>query len=184
MPTEEEARWAQMAGQSGGGGTSTYAPPPPPPSATPSAQPPSLEATGKKRGKKEKAAKAPKPPKAERAPKRSARPTGDDGDWVLTLDEGPSRQELEQMAAAELFAALAPSYDLLHSEVPDAASPEDAQRRIESQLGPAPHDMDAAIPDHPIWKGDALVYQQLKRHYGKPHQGSSFARSWFPGGQR
>lgn len=142
---------------------------------------------GKKRGRKEKAPKmkAEKAPKvkAERPPKRSGSRAAveTEANWVLTLDEGPSRQELEQMAAAELFAALAPSYDLLHAEVPDAASPEDAQRRIESQLGPAPRDMDAAIPDHPIWQGDALVYSQLKRHYGKPHQGSSFARSWWPG---
>ena len=179
MPTEEEARWAQITG---GGNTATMpqgmpdAPPPPQPQPQPQIAMPDMK------GKKAKREKAPKPPKAERAPRgRSMAPVETETNWSLNMADGPSRQEMEQIAAAELFQALAPSYDLLHAEVPDAASPEDAQHRIAAQLGPHPRDMDAAIPDHRTWKGDALVYTQLKRHYGKPHQGSSFARGWFPG---
>lgn len=180
MPTqEEEQAWAQAAGRAP---TATMPPPPMATAAAATGPMPDMS-DGKKRGKKDKAPKV-KAEKAPRAPKRSRSSGSSDANWVLTLDEGPSREELAQLAAAELFAALAPSYDLLHAEVPEAASPEDAQHRIASQLGPAPSDMDAAIPDHPIWKGDALVYQQLKRHYGKPHQGSSFARGWSPGGPR
>src|SRR5262245_7502833 len=119
MPTEEEARWAQMAG--GGRAGATMAPPAMPASAPPPSMPPMD--SGKK-GKKE---KAPKAPKAERQPRQRTSPArNNDANWVVTLDEGPSKQELEQMAAAELFAALAPSYNLLHAHVPDAASPDDA----------------------------------------------------------
>ena len=180
MPTEEEERWAQMAQRGGQAGTM---PPPQAPEAPQAAPPPPMaameESGGKgRKGKKETAPKAAKQPR-----QRGGTSLNYEADWVLTLDEGPSKQELEQMAAAELFAALAPSYDLLHVHVPDAASPEDAMRKIESQLGPAPRDLDPDIPDHPIWQGDALVYSQLKRHYGKPHQGSSFARGWHPGAQ-
>ncbi|MEW6154765.1 MAG: hypothetical protein AB1673_12345 [Actinomycetota bacterium] len=186
---DEEQAWAEMAAQ-GGGGTTTMSPPTtsppamPPPSSPPpeqaQAQAAPVQPESGKRRKKEKAPKAPKEARA-RAPRSSGGPMAEDKDWVLSLSEdGPSRQELEQMAAAELFAALAPSYDLLHAEVPDAASPDDAVRKIESKLGPAPSDTDADLPSHPIWQGDALVYQQLKRHYGRPHQGSSFKRSWYP----
>jgi len=189
MPTEQEARWAQMAGQAGAA-TSTMPPAAPAAPAAPAPMPGMSE--GKKRGRKEKAPKAPKAAKepkapkvkAERAPRGGGRnPLDNPSNWDMSLeDSAPSRQEMEQVAAAELFQALAPSYDLLHEAVPDAASPEDAQRRIESQLGAHPNDIDSAIPGHPIWKGDALVYQQLKRHYGRPHKGSSFARSWYPTG--
>src|SRR5262245_50568708 len=119
MATEEEARWAQMTG-SGSAPSGMMAPPPapaapPPPMAT-------MEASGKK-GKKEKATKAHKPTRT-----RNSGAYTSDKDWVVTFDEGPSRQEMEQQAAAELFSALSVSYDLLHAHVPDAASPEDAMR--------------------------------------------------------
>jgi hypothetical protein len=95
-------------------------------------------------------------------------------------DRMPSREEMEREAAAELDAALAPSWNLLRREVPDASSPADAEQRIEARLGPAPPDVDAGIPSHPIYTGDALVYKQLRRHYGAENQGGSFWRSWFP----
>ena len=135
---------------------------------------PDAEAKGRRGRKKEKAAKAPKPPKAQRE-------RGGSGSLLSMSDALPNRQQMEQEAAAELTAAIAPSLDLLRRDVPDAASPDDAYRAIESKLGPAPRDGDAALPDHPIYKGDALVYTQLKRHYGTPNAVGSFWRSWRPG---
>ncbi|MCA1847269.1 MAG: hypothetical protein LC792_29590, partial [Actinobacteria bacterium] len=89
--------------------------------------------------KEPKAAKAPKEPKPPKAPKaKAAKPSG--GLMAEVLYEGPSRAQMEQEAAAELQAALATSYNLLKAEVPDAGSPDEAQRKIESQLG-------RAIPD-------------------------------------
>lgn len=132
------------------------------------------EAKGRRGRKKEKAAKAPKPRKAQRERKS--------GSSLLSMSDAlPSRQQMEQEAAAELTAAIAPSLDLLRRDVPDASSPDDAYRAIESKLGPAPQDADAGVPSHPIWKGDALVYTQLKRHYGTPNAVGSFWRSWQPG---
>lgn len=132
---------------------------------------PQPEAEKGRRGrKKEKAAKAPKPPKAQR--QRG-------GSGLLSMSDAlPNRSQMEQEAAAELTAAIAPSLDLLRRDVPDAASPDDAYRAIESKLGPAPRDADPALPAHPIYKGDALVYTQLKRHYGTPNAVGSFWRSW------
>jgi hypothetical protein len=100
------------------------------PQMAPPAPPP--EAKGRKgRKKEEKAAKAPKPPKASRQRSSSS--------GLLSLsDRLPNRQEMEREAAAELTAAIAPSLDLLRRDVPDAASPDDAYRAIESKLGPAP----------------------------------------------
>jgi hypothetical protein len=143
------------------------------PQMAPPAPPP--EAKGRKgRKKEEKAAKAPKPPKASRQRSSSS--------GLLSLsDRLPNRQEMEREAAAELTAAIAPSLDLLRRDVPDAASPDDAYRAIESKLGPAPPDRDAGLPSHPIYKGDALVYTQLKRHYGDTSAVGSFWRSWRPG---
>lgn len=149
-----------------------------------SAPMPSMD-EGKKR-KKDKAPKEAKAPKvkAERAPRSGGR-TYTYGAEVRLLDLSenfPSRQELEQDAAAELTAAIAPSLEMLRDAAPNAASPEDAYRQIESKLDPGPpRDMDAELPQHPIYSGDALVYQQLRRHYGSPHAGGSFWRSWFPG---
>ena len=132
-----------------------------------------------KRAKAAKDPKPPKPPKAPKAPKAKA-PKASGGIMAEVLYEGPSRAEMEQEAAAELQAALAQSYNLLKAEVPDAGSPDEAQRKIESQLGRAIPDVDAGIPTHPIYTGDALVYQQLRRHYGREHAGGSFRRSWYP----
>ena len=129
-----------------------------------------------KEPKAPKAAKAPKPPKARGGAKASG------GIMAEVLYEGPSRAEMEQEAAAELQAALAVSYNKLRAEVPDAGSPDDAQRRLESELARerAVPDIDAGIPSHPIYSGDTLVYQQLRRHYGREHAGGSFRRSWYP----
>jgi hypothetical protein len=135
------------------------------------------------KGKKKKKEKAPKPPKAEKAPKPVRAPARKgSSNWDMSLDDGPSRQQLEQEAASEFWAAVTPAYDLLKSEVPDAASPEDAQRKIEGELGRvgSVNDKDAGIPRHPIYTGDALVYYQLRRHYGSPNAGGSFRRSWYP----
>lgn len=129
--------------------------------------------TGRKGRKKEKAAKAPKASKPQR--QRG-------GSGLLSMSDAlPNRQQMEQEAAAELTAAMAPSLDLLRRDVPNAASPDDAYRAIESKLGPAPRDHDAELPRHPIYKGDALVYSQLKRHYGDTSPLGSFWRSWNPG---
>ena len=138
--------------------------------------------------KKEKGPKAPKTPRAPKAARRKAAEGAGAGHetsrsslLAAVVEPGPSREELERQAAAELEAALAPSYDLLLGTVPGASSPEEAQRAIENQLGPAVPDRDPGIPDHSRWPGDALVYQQLRRHYGNPHPGGSFQRSWHPG---
>lgn len=136
------------------------------------------EDTGRKGRKKAKAEKAPKAPKV-KAPKPQ-RQRG--GSGLLSMSDAlPNRQQMEQEAAAELTAAMAPSLDLLRRDVPNAASPDDAYRAIESKLGPAPKDIDAELPRHPIYKGDALVYTQLKRHYGDTSAVGSFWRSWQPG---
>jgi hypothetical protein len=157
----------------------TMPPPPPAPEMSP-AEMAGAEADTKKgrRGRKREKAEKVKAPKV-KAPK-AQRSRGQNS--LLSLsDDLPNRQQMEQEAAAELTAAIAPSLDLLRRDVPDAASPDDAYRAIESKLGPAPQDADAALPAHPIYKGDALVYRQLQRHYGKPHPGGSFWRSWTPG---
>jgi hypothetical protein len=125
--------------------------------------------------KRAKRAKAPKPPKAER--RRTARP----GSSLFDLSDAmPNREEMEREAAAELHAALGPSYERLKAEVPDAGSPDEAQQRIESRLGPSVPDVDAGIPSHPLYSGDALVYYQLRRHYGQTAREGSFRRSWYP----
>ena len=114
----------------------------------------------------------------EKAPKEPRR--GSRGDLFALNATTRSRQEIEAEAAAELHAALAPSFQLLHQEVPDSANPDDAQQRITQQLGAAPPDSDAELPKHPIYSGDALVYYQLRRHYGNPHPGGTFHRTWYP----
>ena len=143
--------------------------------APPAAASPAPAAPAKGRAK----TRAAKPPKAERRrePTTTLRGTG----GLLDLsDRMPSREEMEREAAAELEAAVAPSWNLLRREVPDATSPADAERKIEAKLGPAPPDVDAGIPSHPIYSGDALVYKQLRRHYGAENPGGSFWRSWHP----
>lgn len=153
--------------------TSEWTPPPPPAEAAMQEQPPPT-----KRGRNKKQ-KAPKPPKARRAP----RPSRSDSQNLFDLSSsGPSKAELDQQAAAELGAAISVSFDLLQMSVPGATSPEDAARKLESELGPPVRDRDEGIPDHPVYSGDALVYYQLRRHYGRPHAGGSFQRSWYPGG--
>ncbi|MGH9277294.1 MAG: hypothetical protein ACRD12_04210 [Acidimicrobiales bacterium] len=146
---------------------------PPPPAAEAAMPEPPPPTKGKK-------AKREKPPKAPRAP----RPGRSEGPTSLfdMSNAGPSKDELDRMAAAELGAAIAPSLDLLQMSVPGASSPGEAGQQIEGKLGPSVADRDAGIPSHPIYTGDALVYYQLRRHYGKPHAGGSFQRSWYPGG--
>jgi hypothetical protein len=99
----------------------------------------------------------------------------------LLTSRPPAREELEREAAAEFYQAVSPALELLHAAVPDASSPEEASRAIESKLGPAPQDRDAQLPRHPLYSGDTLVYQQLRRHYGEASSGGSFRRGWEPG---
>lgn len=173
-------QWSELAR----GNTATIPAEPVSPQAGPPPEPPA-NADGK--GRRRRKEKAPKPPKAERAPKPSrSRASGGTtaGIPLFALDEkGPNRQQLEQEAAAELTAAIAPSLEILRSVTPDAASPEDAYRKIESRLDQPVQDRDAGIPDHPIYSGDALVYYQLRRHYGSPNPGGTYHRTWYPGGQ-
>ncbi len=99
----------------------------------------------------------------------------------LLKSRPPDREQLEREAAAELYQAVSPALELLQATVPEASSPEEAQRALESKLGPVRPDPDAQLPSHAVYKGDALVYQQLRRHYGQPAQGGSFRRGWSPG---
>lgn len=125
--------------------------------------------TGKK-AKKEKRQKPPKVPSASRS-----RSSGD----ISLLDLGAetrSREQLMQEGAEELMAALQGSYGLLHAEVPDSMSPDDAQRKIASQLDRYDSDNDADVPNHPIYQGDTLVYYQLRRHYGLVQPGNTQGR--------
>lgn len=166
------------------GNTATIPAEPISPQAGPPPEPPSdAEPKGRRRRKE----KAPKPPKAERAPKapkmKAAKGTTAGTSLFALNDDLPNRQQLEQEAAAELTAAIAPSLQILRTVTPDAASPEDAYRKIEGQLDPPVPDRDAGIPDHPIYDGDTLVYYQLRRHYGSPHPGGTYHRTWYPTGQ-
>jgi hypothetical protein len=157
--------------------TSQRTPPPPPAAEAVVSEPPPPPPA--KRGKREKRAKAPKPPK----PPKLRRPGGDGPGSLFDLTStGPSKDELDRMAAAELGAAISGSLDLLQMSVPGATSPEEAGRALESKLGPPVRDRDAGIPDHPVYSGDALVYYQFRRHYGRPNSGGSFQRTWYPGG--
>lgn len=139
---------------------------------------------GKKRGRRgRKAEKAEKAPKQKRQkqpkPQKEVRTSA----FVSMLTgPTPSREQLEREAAMEFGQVVSPSMEMLKAAVPEANSPEEAWKAIESRLGPAPRDPEAELPDHPIYDGDALVYQQLRRHYGRPHIGSSFRRGWTPGG--
>jgi hypothetical protein len=153
------------------------------PEMAPAAPPEAADTDGKRRRRRE---KAPKPPKAEKAPKarkvkepKASRMTARSDLFALNAPTR-SRQEIEAEAAAELHAALAPSFQLLRQEVPDAANPDDAQQKISSRLGKAPKDPDAELPKHPVYSGDALVYYQLRRHYGSPHPGGTYHRTWYP----
>lgn len=155
---------AEMAAE--GGGTDTIVQPPPPE--------PGMAMPATDSGRKGKKEKSPKPPKVkkEKAPKMRAQ-RGGSSDLFALNPHIPTRDELEREAAAELNAALTPSYDLLHKEMPDAASPDDAQQRIAGTLGRIIVDNDAALPRHPVYSGDTLVYTQLKRHYGMIQPGNS-----------
>ncbi len=92
----------------------------------------------------------------------------------------PSREEIEQEAAMEFNQAVAPSLNLLQAAVPEASSPDEAWRVIESKLGQPVQDPDPEIPTHPVYSGDALVYQRLRRHYGRTSPAGSFRRGWNP----
>lgn len=93
----------------------------------------------------------------------------------------PRREELEIEGAAELNRAIAPSMERLKAEVPHASSPEEAWRAIEGELEEPLADPDAEVPSHPVYSGDALVYYQLRRHYGSPSGAGSFRQGWRPG---
>ena len=93
----------------------------------------------------------------------------------------PSREEMEREAAIEFNEAVAPSLNLLQAAVPEASSPEEAWRVIESKLGQPVKDPEPELPTHPVYSGDALVYKQLQRHYGKTSPAGSFRRGWNPG---
>lgn len=93
----------------------------------------------------------------------------------------PSREELEREAAAELSQAVAPSMELLKAAVPEASSAEEAWHAIESNLGRPVKDPEPDLPDHPVYSGDALVYHQLRRHYGRTSPAGSFRQGWSPG---
>lgn len=167
MSDADARRWAEMAGRGESTTTTTttttYEPPP---AATAAAPPADM-------GKKAKKEKRPKPPKAPSASR--SRSSGDVG--LLDLGrETRSREQLMQEGAEDLMAALAGSYNLLHAEVPDSSSPDDAQRKIESQLERYDRDNDGELPSHPIYQGDALVYYQLRRHYGLIQPGNTQGR--------
>ena len=169
MSDTEARRWAEMAGSD----TATSAPPAPPAASGPAPTMPAMD-TGKKgkkeKVKKEKRQKPPKVPSASRS-----RSTGD----IPLLDLGRetrSREQLMQEGAEDLMAALGNSYSLLHAEVPDSSSPDDAQRKIEAQLGNYERDPDNELPGHPIYEGDSLVYHQLRRHYGLVQPGNTQGR--------
>ncbi len=167
MPDDEARRWAEMAGRADT--TTAYQPP-----AAASAAPPlaPLDTGKKQRATKEKRQKQPKVPSAS----RSRMSASDDVPLLDLGRETRSREQLMQAGAEDLMAALAGSYNLLHAEVPDSSSPDDAQRKIEQQLGNYDRDVDAELPDHPIYQGDTLVYHQLRRHYGMIQPGNTQGR--------
>ena len=101
---------------------------------------------------------------------------------LISLLSAPStnREEAEREAAAEFDQAAAPSMELLKAAVPEASSPEEAWRAIESRLGPSLEDPMPDLPDHPQYSGDTLVYHQLRRHYGRTSPAGSFRQAWSP----
>lgn len=172
MTDANARRWQEMSG-SENAGTATYQPPPAAQAQPQTFQPPMEDKKAKKQ-RKEKAPKAPKAPSASRT-----RVAGGDIGLLDMGRESRSRDQLMQEGAEELMAALGNSYGLLHAEVPDSSSPDDAQRKIQGQLGQYQNDPDSLIPNHPIYDGDTLVYFQLRRHYGLVQPGNSQGR---PGG--
>ena len=174
MPDDEARRWAEMAGTADTV-TTTYDAPP----AQASAAPPLPARDSGKKEKKAKKEKRQKPPRAPSA-SRTREPAMGPADDIPLLDlkgETRSREQLMQAGAEDLMQALAGSYSLLHAEVPDSASPDDAQRKIEQQLGKYDADIDAELPGHPIYQGDTLVYYQLRRHYGMVQPGNTQGRT-------
>ena len=134
---------------------------------------------GKKRGRR--AARAEKKMQREDRKRRDRQPAVRTSALISMVTEStPSREELEREAAIEFNQALAPSMDLLRAAVPDASSPEEAWRAIESKLGTPLSDPEPELPIHPVYQGDALVYQQLRRHYGRTSPAGSFRRGWSP----
>ena len=161
MTDANAQRWQEMSGstaQMPAGQPQTFQPPP-------------MQDKKAKKERKEKPQKAPKAPSASRTRMSSGE--------IGLLDMGRetrSRDQLMQEGAEELMAALGNSYGLLHAEVPDSVSPDDAQRKIEAQLGRFQSDSDGLLPDHPIYDGDTLVYFQLRRHYGMIQPGNTQGR--------
>lgn len=180
MSDADARRWAEMAGSGDATATTTFgAPPVPPESAAAPAEAPMPARDQGKKAKKDKEPRRerrPKPPKVPSA-SRSRLSSPDDVPLLDMGRETRSREQLMQAGAEDLMAALSGSYTLLHAEVPDSSSPDDAQRKIEAQLAKYDPDNDAEIPAHPIYEGDALVYYQLRRHYGLPHPGNTQGRA-------
>jgi hypothetical protein len=100
---------------------------------------------------------------------------------MITQTPSTNREEAEREAAEAVDQALAPSMDLLRAAVPDSSSPEEAWRTIESKLGREVRDPDPQLPNHPVYSGDALVYKQLQRHYGRTSPAGSFRQGWSRG---
>lgn len=170
------------------GSVETSAPAEAPPAASAPAEPEKRKRLGRRAGRAEKKMQREQMQREQMQqeqrpePKRRERSTVKSSAIISLLTEStPSREEAEREAAAEFNQALAPSMDLLRAAVPDASSPEEAWRTIESKLGQPLNDPDAQIPRHPVWSDDALVYQQLKRHYGRTSPAGSFRQGWSPG---
>lgn len=79
-------------------------------------------------------------------------------------DPGSTAAQREAAAAAEFQAAIAPVMDLLTSAVPEAGSPDEAMRTLESRLGEYPPDPDGgAYIRGDSYETDARVYYRLLR---------------------
>jgi hypothetical protein len=166
MSDADARRWAEMAGSDT---TTATSQPSAAADAGPAPQQQFQPPQGKKgKAKKEKRQKPPKVPSASRS-----RSSSDDVGLLDLGRETRSREQLMQAGAEDLMVALQGSYNLLHAEVPDSSSPDDAQRKIENQLERFDRDIDGDLPNHPIYNGDTLVYFQLRRHYGLVQPGNT-----------
>jgi hypothetical protein len=165
------------------GSVETAAPDQAPAAASAPVEPEKRKRMGRRAARAEKKMQREQMQQQQRAePKRRERSTVKSSAIISMLTESPpSREDAEREAAAEFNQALAPSMDLLRAAVPDASSPEEAWRTIESKLDQPLQDPDAKLPTHPVWQGDALVYQQLRRHYGRTSPAGSFRQGWSPG---
>jgi hypothetical protein len=109
------------------------------------------------------AAAPPPPPQA-----RPARPaSGGPGGLVNRLYGPPGElpaSERQRIAEAEFQAAIAPALDLLVASVPEASSPQEAARALESRLGEYTPDPEPGAYVHgDSFEADARVYYRLLR---------------------